>query len=164
MNIPESRSAAHNVDWITDRDGYNMPREPADPGPVHAWLHAAANPNPPQRSPFDGRREAAQLSRYILSQPGTVLLEYRTSVEAACGSRLHIIYKRPFATDQDNVCERCVEMARLWQNNPAEYHRRVEARHQRREQRRDRRYEELDARDWMRQESYGSDPIDTGDD
>ena len=51
-------------------------------------------------------------------------------------------------------------MAQLWHDNPAEYGRLVAERHQRWADQRGRQDESIDAADLLRQESYGTDPID----
>jgi hypothetical protein len=105
-----------------------------------------------------------QLRRWILAQPGTALLEDRQYVEAACGTSVRVIYRRPFDVNQADACTRCVEMARLWQTNPAEYDRIAKERHERWDNRHYREIDQDDDADWERQESYGSDPIDDTDD
>jgi hypothetical protein len=95
---------------------------------------------------FHSPKDAARLRRWILSQPDTALLE-EGFVEAACGTRLRVIYRTQFDVDQDTACPGCISMARLRQIDPSEYDRLVGERHKRSADRDIRRYEEIDAED-----------------
>jgi hypothetical protein len=163
VTIADSRSAARRTDWtIEPGTKYKIPVEPADPGPIHAWLYSA-DPGPVPYSWPVTRKDLAQLKRWILAQSETALLE-ESFVEAACGTSLRVIYLRPFDVNQRNACPKCVEMAGLWQTDPGEYERLVRERHERWDERSLGEYEDVDAADWERQESYGTDPIDIDDD
>jgi hypothetical protein len=160
VTIANSRSAARRTDWtIEPGTKYRIPVDPADPGPIHAWLYSADDPKTSSAT----RKELGQLKRWILAQPGTALLE-EPFVEAACGTSLRVIYRRLFDVNQSDACPRCVEMARLWHTEPAEYHRILIERHKRWDERSWRAYEELDAADWERQQSHGTDPIEDDND
>jgi hypothetical protein len=153
------RDRPRHPDWtIEPGTKYKIPVEPADPDPKHAWLYSARPPDDRFRHLL---KEAAQLRRWILAQPGALL--EGGFVEAACGTRLRVVYHTPFDLDQDNACPGCVSMAQLWQTDPREYDRRVRERHDRWAERDMRRYEEIDAADLERQESCGTDPIEDED-
>jgi len=116
MKIADSRSAARYPDWKIDPvTGYKDPVEPAEPDEIHAWLYTPDGVSP---------------TRWILNQPGTALLQ-DGHVEAACGVSLRVVYRMSFEMTQDNVCPRCVSMARLWQTDRVEYLQRVSERHER---------------------------------
>ena len=114
-----------------DRVGkFEFPVEPADPGPIHAWLYSA-NPGPPIDSFRDAPKDLTRLRRWILSQRETALLEDGDFVRAACGRRVRVIYLYPFNTVKVDACPECASMAKLWQTDPDEYDRQVAERNER---------------------------------
>ena len=129
MYVANSRAAACEPDWKIDGvEKCRKPVEPADSGPVHAWLDAPGN--------------QARLRGWILTQRDTALVEDGEFVRAACGRRLRVIYRRSFdATTEVNVCRECVSMAGLWQTDRAEYGRQVKERHEQWAERDRRRHE-----------------------
>ena len=115
MKIADSRSAARYFDKKLDPvTKLKDPVEPAEPGTIHAWLY-----NPTDYG-----------ARWVLSQPGTALLEDEPA-EAACGVSLRVIYRMPFDMTEDDACPRCVSIARIWQTDRNEYQRLVCERHER---------------------------------
>lgn len=164
MYIANSRAAACEPDWKIDLvEKCRKPVEPADPGPIHAWLYSADN-GPPIHAWLDAPGNQARLRGWILRQRDTALVEDGEFVRAACGTRLQVIYRRSFdVTTEANVCPECVSMAGLWQTDRAEYDRQVKARHEQWAERDRRRYEAFDAEDLERQERYGTDPIEEED-
>jgi hypothetical protein len=139
--------------------------EPADPGPMHAWLYSA-DPGPPIDGFRDAPKNVIRLSRWVLARTETAVLKDREFVRAACGRRVRVIYLHPFDTAMVGVCPQCVSMAQLWQNDRDEYDRQVRLRNGRWAQRDAQRYEEYDEFDddeLARQEPRGTDPIDEED-
>src|SRR5947209_10780331 len=131
MQIINSRAAARRPDMKIDPvDKSRYPVEPANPGPIHAWLYDA-NPGPPIDWFRDLAETVARLRRWILNSPQTALLEDGEFVRAACGRPVRVIYRRPFNTAEAHVCAECAEMAELWQSNVDEYDRRVAERNER---------------------------------
>ncbi|MGH3634149.1 MAG: hypothetical protein ACRDTS_08665 [Mycobacterium sp.] len=160
MKVADSRAAARSPDMKRDPvTRYWDPVEPADPGPIHAWLYSA-DPGPPIDWFRDEPKNVARLRRWILDRPETALLEDGEFVRAACGRRVRVIYLHPFDTAEVGVCLGCASMADLWQTDPDEYDRRVKVRNERWAQRDAQRYDEFDADYFERQESCGTDPID----
>jgi hypothetical protein len=144
MKIENSRAAVRWFDRVpVDRDA--IPVEPADPGTVHAYLF---DPDP---------MFASQTLKWILKQPGTALLEDGAE-EAACGIGVRVVYRMAFDTGDPEACERCLEMADLWQANRNEYRRRVEERHERWRDRDRRQDEAFDAEDLARQNAFEDEP------
>ena len=160
VKVANSRAAACSPDTKWDPiTKYRQPVEPADPGPIHAWLYSA-DPGPPIKGFLDRPTELARLRRWILGQHErheTALLEDDGFVRAACGSRVRVIYLHPFDTANVGVCPKCASMAVLWQTDPDEYDRQIKARNERWAELDEERYDEDDL---QRQESYGTDPID----
>jgi hypothetical protein len=106
------------------------PVEPADPGPIHAWLYSA-NPGPPIDWFRDDPRDIARLRHWILGRPDTALLEDGEFVRAACGRQVRVIYRHPFNTAKVGVCLECASMAELWQTDPSDYDRLTAERNER---------------------------------
>jgi hypothetical protein len=140
--VANSRAAACHPDWKIDEvEKCRKPVEPADSGPIHAWLYSADN-GPPIHAWLDAPGNQARLRGWILTQRDTALVEDGEFVRAACGTRLRVIYRRSFhATTEANVCPECVSMASLWQTDRAEYDRQVKERHEQWAERDKSRYE-----------------------
>jgi hypothetical protein len=167
VRIADSRAAARVADMKRDPiTKYWDPMEPAEPGPMHAWLYAA-DPGPPIDCFRDVPKNVNRLRRWILARPETALLEDREFVRAACGRRVRVIYLHPFDTANVGACPQCVSMAQLWQDDPDEYDRQVRLRNEQWAQRDAQRYDEydeFDSDDFARQKSCGTDPIDDEED
>jgi hypothetical protein len=161
--VANSRAAACEPDWKIDRvEKCRRPVEPANPGPIHAWLYSA-DPGPPIHTWLDAPGNQARLRGWILCRRDTALVEGGEFVRSACGTRLRVIYRRSFDATEANACPECVSMAGLWQTDRAEYDRQVKERHERWTESDVQRYEAIDAEDLARQERYGTDPIEDDD-
>ena len=121
--------------------------EPADPGPIHAWLYSA-DPGPPIDWFRDAPKDVARLRRWILGRHETTAWqEDGEFVRAACGRPVRVIYLHPFDTAKVGVCPQCASMADLWQTDPDEYDRQVKVRNERWAERDDEWYDEDDEYD-----------------
>jgi hypothetical protein len=151
LKIPNSRAAHRHFDTRRNPDDhYFDPVVPDKPGPDHAYVYDPNVRHPPQD--------------WILKETGIAGIAFLEggAEESACGMGVRIVYARAFDTDDAAACPRCVEIAMLWATSPSEFRRRVEERHERWRQREEREYEAIDASDLLRQEAYGTDPIDDG--
>ena len=167
MKVAESRAAARLADMTRDPvTGYWDPVEPADPGPIHAWLYSA-DPGPAIDCFRDAPKDVARVRRWILGRHETALLEDGEFVRAACGRRVRVVYLNPFDTAKTGVCPKCASMAQLWQNDPDEYDRQVKVRNERwaeRDAQRYDAYDEFDAEELEFQKLDSAGPIDNEED
>jgi hypothetical protein len=146
MKVSNSRRAHRYFDRVRNTiDHFEDPVVPENPGPAHAYLFDPKNPRPGQ----------GWIQKHV-SAPA--FLEDGAE-QSACGKGIRTIYPTAFDTDDSDACPRCIEMSLLWETDPAEFRRRVAERHQRWREREDRRWDAIDHDDYLRQESYGTEPI-----